>query len=285
MMKNKILVICTLVHLLLLKYKDDIEYLPLSNEATDASWEKLLLKYQPTAIVFGLQAIDENKLSLWRKLKPDDDLKFVRKGTSMHRVDFAAAKKYNINVLNIPGVNAPFVARFISDILLTDNNQNTTIAILGVGEIGRLVTRKVITARQHVLLYSRTHYSFDGNHYSYSNDLLNIFTCAEQVAICLPLNDATKGIIAAEHIHALPKNTEIVCVSPPRVMSASAIVALDHRDDITVVFDHVASGMQFIEESLSRNQLRPGFTFAERAASSDECQGAMGEAAIVSAMS
>lgn len=231
-MKTKILVICTLVNSVITKYQDCIEYMPLSNEATDQSWEQLLNKYHPQAIVFGLQKIDEEKLFLWRKLQPDDDLKFVRKGTSMHRVDFAAAKKYNIDVLNTPGVNAPFVAKFITDLLLTPDRKNCSLAILGIGEIGKLVTRKAIEDREQVILYNRTHHQFAGDHYKYSDDLLSMFKIAEQMAVCLPLNDSTNGLIREEHIKALPKNAEIVCISPPRVMSANAITALDKREDI-----------------------------------------------------
>lgn len=280
--KTKILVICTLVNTVVSKYKDCIEYLPLSNADSDRSFEQLLNKYKPTSIVFGLQTINEEKLSLWRTLQPNDNLKFVRKGTSLHRVDFAAAKKFNIEVLNTPGINAPFVAKFITDILLTPEKNNCDLSILGVGEIGKLVARKAIEDRQHVVLYNRTHYHFTGE-YTYNDDLLSVFKNSQQIAICLPLNDSTKSIITEEHIYALPNNAEIVCISPPRVMSADAIVALDKRKDIKIIFDHVASGMQLIEESLGHKQLRHNFIFEEKAAASDECQSAMGEAAIIAA--
>ena len=152
-----------------------------------------------------------------------------------------------------------------------------------MGEIGKLVARHAIDGRQPVVLYNRTHYPFAGE-YSYSQDLLSLFKNSQLIAVCLPLTDSTKGIITEEHIHALPLNAEIVCISPPRVLSAEAIIALDKRKDVKVIFDHVASGMQFIEESLGHKQLRSNFLFAEKAAASDECQGAMGEAAIIAAL-
>lgn len=42
--------------------------------------------------------------------------------------------------------------------------------------------------------------------------------------------------------------------------------------------------MQFIHESLGHHHLRPNFIFEEKAAASDECQAAMGEAAIIAAL-
>ena len=99
------------------------------------------------------------------------------------------------------------------------------------------------------------------------------------------MTEETKGIITAEHIHALAKNAEIICISPPRVMSETAIVALDQRQDIHITFDHVASGLQFIVDTLGRTDLRQNFIFEEKAAAGYECQYAMGEAAIIKALS
>lgn len=96
---NKILVVCTLVEELVVKYQQQIIYLPLSNEETDRRWQELLLEYQPFTILFGIQNIDDYKMSIWRAQKPIEHLKFVHKGTSLHRVDFEAAKKYNIEIL------------------------------------------------------------------------------------------------------------------------------------------------------------------------------------------
>ncbi len=98
-MSKKILVICTVANELITKYQEILEYKPLSNEETDQLWLCLLQQYQPQAIIFGLQAIDSVKCSAWRNLQPDQHLQFIRKGTRLHRVDFAASKQFNIEVL------------------------------------------------------------------------------------------------------------------------------------------------------------------------------------------
>jgi lactate dehydrogenase-like 2-hydroxyacid dehydrogenase len=287
-MSNKILTICTLKDALIEKYKDQIDYLPMSNEETDKSWRTVLQKYQPQTILFGLQYIDEQKLSLWRKLQPNAKLKFVRKGTSLHRVDFTAAKKYAVDILNTPGVNALFVAEFIVNLLLSanqPNKMNSTIAVLGIGSIGSQVVERLLKTPCQMLLYSRTHHQFSSSNYIYNDNLLEIFSRGEQVAICLPLTEATKGIITKQHILTLPQQAQIICISPPRVMSTDAIIALNERRDIHVTFDHVASGLTFIHDSLGQTTLPNNFVFDEKAASGDECQYAMGEAAIKIALS
>ena len=76
----------------------------------------------------------------------------MRKGTSLHRVHFAAAKKYNVDILNTSGVNAPFVAQFITDQFLVEGKSNMPIGIIGIGDIGKKVTETVIKVRNHVLL-------------------------------------------------------------------------------------------------------------------------------------
>lgn len=250
--------------------------------------EKLLIQYQPQTILFGLQTIDEKKISLWRQLQPSAKLQFVRKGTSLHRVDFAAAKKYSVAIVNIPGVNAPFVAEFIANLLLSSNSIgdrcNLPIAVLGVGNIGSKVVDQLIKSQRQVLLYSRTPRHFSGSNYIYNNNMLEIFSATQQVAVCLPLTETTKGIITEQHIRALPQNAKIVCVSPPRVMSKDAIIALDERKDIHVTFDHVLSGLTFIQEALGHTSLRQNFIFEEKAAASYECQYAMGESALLIAL-
>ncbi len=280
MMCKEILVICTLKEDLVLKYEGQLSYVPLTNQETDESFEALLRQYKPKSIVFGLQAIDEAKLSVWRRLQPDDHLTFVRKGTSLHRVDFAAAKKYEVNILNTAGVNSPFVADFVVNLLFNDNN-DALVGILGIGDIGKKVAIAAMTGQKKVLLYNRTLHPFEIKNYQYVNNLMDIFSRVSRLAICLPLTAETTGIITAEHINALPKNAKVVCVSPPRVMAESAILALDKRQDLHIIFDHVDSGLHYITQTLGRTQLRENFIFEEKAAADYECQYAMGEAAIM----
>lgn len=282
-MTDKILTICTLQPDLFDKYQHCLHYVPLSNDATDQNWEQLLQQYHPRAIIFGLQNIDHYKISLWRKLEPNAKLAFVRKGTSLHRVDFAAAKHYQIEILNTAGVNAPFVADFVLQQFHTNQLAGKS-GVLGIGDIGKKVVTSLLKEDRELLLYTRTEFSFNDGQYEYTKDLQKIFTECKQIAICLPLNEHTEGRITAQHVDAMLPHTQIVCISPPRVFSADAIRALDKRDDILVTFDHVASGLTFIYEALNRHSLRSKFIFEEKAAASPACQYAMGEEAIIKAL-
>jgi phosphoglycerate dehydrogenase-like enzyme len=266
------------------KYSADLLYKPLSNEETDRNWENIIDQHQPRAIIFGLQAIDEKKLAYWRRVLPNHSLKFVRKGTSLHRVDFAAARRHNVVILNTPGVNAPYVAKFIVHAFSSQTPVPSTAAVLGIGDIGKKVVTGLLETYNQLILFNRTQYPFDGDGYTYENNLLTIFSSSSQIAVCLPLTEETKGIIEEQHIRAMPENGQIVCVSPPRVFSPQAIKALHERSDIHVTFDHVASGLIYIHEALGHAVLRPNFIFDEKAAAGYECQYAMGEAAILEAL-
>lgn len=279
-MPPAILVICTLVPSLVEKYHSQLIYLPLSNEKTDENWESILIQYQPDTIIFGLQTIDERKCELWRHLQPNARLRFIRKGTSLHRVDFDAAARFTIEIKNIPGVNAPYVAKFITDHILSKKEYGN-IGVVGTGEIGTKVTNTLLDANRSVILFSRTHHQFKTGNWNYHNELTTLFTDCNQIAVCLPLTDQTIGIITEQHIYSTPKYSTIICISPPRIFSSKAIKALEHRSDLNVIFDHVASGKQYILESLQRNDLPKNFVFDEKAAASDVCQFAMGEAAIL----
>lgn len=249
--------------------------MPLSNEETDQQWSNLIKKYRPNVVIFGLQTIDERKLTIWRNLMPHDNLKFVRKGTSLHRVDFAAAKKNAIEVLNTPSVNSLFVAKFITDIVLHQNL--STIGIIDVGDIGKKVALTLLESQKSLMLYNRTHHSLPNGSFIYCENLNELFKSSHAIVIRLPLNNETSGIITAQHIQLIPKNSIFICISPPRVISTEAIIALDQREDIKVIFDHVASGLAHIHESLQRNSLRNNFIFDEKAAADYECQYATGE--------
>lgn len=283
MQSDKVLVICTLKEALVTKYSKQLEYLPLSNEDTDLRWQALIQQYRPKTIIFGLQNLDEAKLSFWRSQQPNDHLRFVRKGTSLHRVDFEAAKKYQIEVLNTAGVNAPFVAAFVINELLAHNFSDHKLGIIGIGDIGKLVVTESIKLNSQPILYNRTRHPFDTNKYTYTNDLVDLFNQATRIAICLPLTGETKGIITEEHIKKLAPNSKIVCISPPKVFSENAILVLDKRTDLDITFDHVSSGLQYLFDTLGRSQLPAHIHFDEKAAAGYECQYAMGEAAILKA--
>ena len=276
-----VLVICTLKPALIDEYASQIKYLPLTNEKTDEHWRELITQYQPTTVLFGLQTLDETKFKIWRELMPNIALRCVRKGTSLHRVDLAAAEKYRITILNTAGVNAPFVAKFVIDKLT--KQPGSIVGIVGVGDIGRGVAATMISSDANVLLYNRTHHELKGQ-YCYVDSLDTLFSQCQEIAVCIALTDATKEIITARHINACLPHAKIICIAPPRVFAAEAICALDERDDLTVIFDHVVSGRQYIYDSLQRTTFKAHFTFEEKAASGYECQYAMGKAALLKAI-
>lgn len=276
---NKILVICTLKDEAVKTYQDVIEYLPLSNEESDKHWQNLIDRYTPHTILFGIQNLDADKMKYWREKMPESNLSFVRKGVSLHRVDFNAARCYKISIHKIAPVNAPFVAQYVNDNLFSKKTSDVS-SIIGVGEIGHRVALQAAENCRQVLLYNRSKPKLNFSNMTFELNLEKHFKTANKVALCLPLNDSTNGLIEKKHIDLLAKGTTFVCISPPRVLTLAAIKALHDRLDIIVIFDHVNSGLQTIKKALGTLNLREGFIFKEEAASSHACQFAMGLAAI-----
>jgi D-3-phosphoglycerate dehydrogenase len=162
------------------------------------------------------------------------DLKVIsRYGAGVDRVDLAAAKAKNVLVCNTPGANAEAVADLTFALLLclvrkvpildrkTKEGQwprsngtelyGKTIGILGLGAIGKAVTRRAFGFSMKVLAYD----PFINREFAEEKgivpvDFETLIREADFLSLHLPLTDETRNIISANVIQTMKKGSFIV---------------------------------------------------------------------------
>lgn len=285
MCKNRILVICRLHEAVLQKYAAQVDYKPGLSQASPAEWRQGIQQAKPNIIIINTESFTREMMQIWRDCLPTESLAIVRAGTSLSKCDLDAAHLYSIPVFNTPGINSKYVADYINQILFEKPLSSDRIAIIGAGNIG---SRIALTAADHKIdfvLYNKTkesnHLQVLGKTLVFAHDLETAIIRANKIAISLPLNTSTHGIITAEIIAKIPKNAILVCVSPMEIFTKEALIALYYRNDIGVIFDDIKSELQRVYQIIgSPNPLRDNFIMETRAAASLECQNAMTSAAI-----
>lgn len=280
-MKNSsILIICKIPEFLLTKYNEIINYLPNLSDENSSEWDKKIRIIKPAVILLGTGRFTREMMQIWRKYLPHENLSIVRKGVSLERRDLQAASDYSINVFNTPGINSAFVADYMSQFLFQNTLPSDRLSIIGTGKIGMAVFSKAEKNNTPTILYTR-HTNYPNNKKSIvTNSLNDAFSKANKIAIALPLNESTKGIVKLGHIEIMPKNSLLICISSPKIFSNEALKKLFDRDDIFVVIDHLKSELDEVYKIINHPTLRSNFIMDEKAAASDECQEAMAQAAL-----
>ena len=175
------------------------------------------------------------------------------------------------------------------EVKLTDS-----IAVIGTGTIGKKIIREAINHHLPVVIHNKTLKNnedlkktkwisdFPANHnIKVASTLDGAFSHASKIAISIPYDNDTKGIIQGHHINSIPANALLVSVSEPKIFSDEALRILYNREDLFVVIDHLASEFEDIYKIMRCDAgLRKNFLMVEEAAASVECQHAMSMAAI-----
>lgn len=295
---NNILVVCKIQDEILKKYTSQIIYKPHLAEFTEPEWEEFIKSINPDVVLFGTIHFTREMMKIWREYKPTSKLSIVRKGISLGRCDLNAAKEYSIDVFNLPGVNSLFVVNFMKKYLFEENKPTDVLSVIGIGSIGQRVIQEAVKQHVAILLHSKTLKTHEGlKKKLWFNALpatcsVNIATTLEQafagstkIAISIPYNPDTKGIVKEKHINRIPRGALLVSVSEPKIFSDDALRALYDRTDIFVVIDHLATEFNDLYNIIGSNYLRENFLLLEDAATSIECQQAMSLAAIEKCLS
>lgn len=291
---KKILVVCKIQDEILEKYHSKIIYKPHLDEFYESEWEEWIKHHKPDIVLFGTIHFTKAMMRIWRKHQPDQPLYIVRKGISLGRCDLAAAKEYAIEVFNLPGVNTIFVANFMKKFLFKENGLTDRIAIIGTGTIGQKIIHEAVNHHMSIRVYSKTLKNDDDlkrkswfsglpNDYDIkvATTLEQAFSYGSKIAISVPYDNDTKGMINDNQIKMIPDHSLLVSVSEPKIFSDNALRALYKREDLTVVIDHLASEFKDIYKIMSCDYtLRKNFIMVEEAAASSECQQAMSQAAL-----
>lgn len=221
----------------------------------------------PSAIVVSDQVIDAKHIKNWRTACPSEKLVLIRRGTSLDKIDLAACKQWNIHVSNTPGVNAPYVADYIVSQLNKDTTLPRNVRLLGCGDVGKEVVRKITSQHPKCTMTVLTHGKKTHADLELSAQQKNVtlvvnwnavFEDATAVVIALAVNQGTVAQISKQHIDSMQKNSRIVCVSKPDVFSDASLLALSQREDLEFTLDYGPATLVALKQRLERLGIPPG---------------------------
>lgn len=281
MHKPNILVICPLNETVSKEYAEHINYKPYLTKTNLIEWEQNIQAIKPSIIVINTEYFTREMMQIWRKYLPTQPIAIVRGGTSLSKCDLKAANDYTIQVFNTPGVNSKYVADYMNGILFREKSSSDRIAIIGVGNIGSRILSEAVDHDIDFVLYNKTkNLSFIPKE-KFSPSLEIAMNKANKIAISLPLDASTRGIITPDIIAKIPLNAMVICVSPHEIFTNDALRALYQRQDIHVIFDDIPPTLEKISRIIGNPKPpRSNFNTVTKATASAECQNAMAAAAI-----
>lgn len=273
-------------------FKDIINYYPNLDADNLNEWEQTIQQLKPQAIIFGTNTINSKMLNIWREAVPNQKLFLIRRGVTLARCDVTTASKLEIQVFNTPGVNAPYISKFICDLLFNKNNSKK-VAILGLGQIGALVAKQAAEMQCFLNLYSKKLFNsstrelvlhdLNLNNYDHivcHQSIKSAFKSSDGMVVALPFANETIGLITANDIQEIPSHSTFISISFPKVLTDEAMRELYNRTDINVIFDHLKHEIMDTKKILGIDKLRPNFILDEQAATAYACQRAMDNAAM-----
>jgi lactate dehydrogenase-like 2-hydroxyacid dehydrogenase len=282
---QQILVICHLHEMVLQKYAADIKHRPDLARAALLDWQQAIEQTKPRLVIFNTEIFNKDMMQIWRNCLPDEPLYVIRAGTSLSRCDLEAAQFYSISVLNTPGINSKYAADYMNRYLFNPFSPSDRIAIIGVGNIGSRIAMAAADHQIDFILYNKSRKSSFLKHLDqkikFALHLEEAIVQANKIAISLPLDHSTQGIITEDLINKIPQNSLLISVSPPKVFTDAALQKLYHRADIHVIIDDLKSDLQRVHQVIgSPDTFRQHFLMDEKAVASVECQNEMVSTAI-----
>ncbi|MGB6300647.1 MAG: NAD(P)-binding domain-containing protein [Rivularia sp. (in: cyanobacteria)] len=278
-------------------YVPDIGYNKIQNK--DKNSDKLIYhleNFQPDILIVGSNDVPGIAITSWRKaVGKNKNLLIIRRGVDTRAIDIQTAREHNVLVTNLPGINSPYVAQHMIKYLnLKNANINSKIAIIGIGNIGKVIANQSIEDGLNVYLFSP---SLQDRNKRLS--ILNIrginpekVICtlsideviqdASYVAIAIPwlnnsgLNNA--GIIEKKHIDSLGLNAKIVSASVPLIFSNQALTMMNNlakEKKIFVRIDTSKNRADEVREKYIHLDIHHNQAFA-----ASECQIALDEAIL-----
>lgn len=258
-------------------------------------WPQLVREQRPGSLVVGDQPVDAGLLQAWREACPGQDLVLVRRGASLDKIDTRACAQLGVRVLNLPGVNAPYVADFVVDQLRgADGALPDDVRVLGCGDVGKALVRKLraLDAGMRITVFARATRTRESlglpagdPRLHLVHDIGEALDAAAAVAIALSISADTRGLLCAEHIARLHEDCRLVSVAKPDVFANDALSALQRRPGCRLDLDYGAQTLRAFGErlaSLSIAQERWGasLVLSARAATSPACAADLDRAVV-----
>lgn len=184
--------------------------------------------------------------------------------TGYNNVDIAEAKKLGIKVYRVPSYSPNAIAEYTFAMLLTLNRRihkaylrtkeynfsledlvgsdlvNKYIGVIGVGKIGRLVTKIALGFGMHVIAYD-PYVSFNSNideNIEFTSNIDEIYKKCDYITLHTPLVDSTFHLINEDAISKMKKGVMIINTSRGALIDSKALLdAIKSRKVSAVALD------------------------------------------------
>ena len=180
----------------------------------------------------------------------------LRWGTGSDAIDIAAATDAGVAVITTPGVNAEAVADMALTLMLaclrrlplldeavrtgawrtdgpTRDLAGSTVGVVGLGAIGRAVTRRLRAFGCRVLaLEPNPDQEFCRQHAVELSDLQTMLPQIDVLTLHAPATATSRGLIGAEQLAALPRHAVVVNTARGELIDQSALVEALHAGRI-----------------------------------------------------
>lgn len=180
----------------------------------------------------------------------------LRWGTGSDAIDIAAATDAGVAVVTTPAVNAEAVADMALALMLaclrrlpqldaivragdwraigpTRDLAGSTVGIVGLGAIGRAVTRRVRAFGCHVLAFEpNPDLEFCKEYEVELTDLDAMLPRADVLTLHAPLTEGTRGLLGARELALLPRHAVLVNTARGELIDQAALVAALRHEQI-----------------------------------------------------
>jgi len=172
----------------------------------------------------------------------------VRAGAGFNNIDIKFARKKNIDVMNTPGANSNAVAEEVLAMILADARHiiqadasaragkwekrrflgrevaGKTIGIVGLGNIGRLVAKRLSGFEVSLLGYDPVISSERAAELNVQlTDLETLFSESDYVTLHFPENDETRGMVDSRLVSLMKEGSTIVNCARAGIVAEDAI--------------------------------------------------------------
>lgn len=275
-------------------YVPDIGAKQIPDEENDPSikrLEDLLVRFQADILIVGSNAVPSWVLTSWRQAVGNHkDLMVIRRGVDTRAIAVSTARKLNIKVGNLPGINSPYVAQHLLKYLELEKAEiYSKIAIIGVGNIGKVIVNQALKHNLKTYLFSpslrdknqRNSYlqnkGINPDSVICSDSIAEVMENATHGAIAIPGQDKEGNpqadLITEREIKSLKLPSRIVSASVPRIFSQTALTLMNDLAQQGNMFVRIDTAQRRAEEF---KPLYPHLKFAHNEAfASPECQEAL----------
>ena len=120
---------------------------------------------------------------------------------------------------------------------LNNNLDNLTLGIVGLGEIGREIVRRIGPWGIKIIYYDIARNEEFEDKYPglrFNEEMVDVFSQADIVSIHIPLNDQTKGIVGENLLRKVKPNAVLINTARGPIVDFDALISLLRSKEITI---------------------------------------------------